>query len=69
MSSTILHRVCWSCPDMGNRQEWFTTWNKAMAFARRERIADNAHFDVVEIPKTRVGLAVWLNKTCNTDNG
>ena len=46
-----------------------TTWNKAMAFARRERIADNAHFDVVEIPKTRVGLAVWLNKTCNTDNG
>lgn len=69
MSSTTLHRVCWSCPDWGHRQEWFTTWNKAMAFARREKIADNAHFDVVEIPKTRVGLAVWLNKTCNTDNG
>jgi hypothetical protein len=54
---------------MGNRQEWFTTWNKAMAFARRERIADNAHFDVVEIPKTRVGLCAWMNKNCNTDNG
>jgi hypothetical protein len=69
MSSTTIHRVCWNCPDMGNRQEWFTTWNQAMAFARREKIADNAHFDVVEIPKTRVGLAAWLNKNCNTDNG
>jgi hypothetical protein len=54
---------------MGNRQEWFTTWNKAMAFARREKIADNAHFDVVEIPKTRVGLAAWLNRNFSTDNG
>jgi len=54
---------------MGNRQEWFTTWNKAMSFARRERIADNAHFDQVQIPKTRLGLCEWLNKNCNTDNG
>jgi len=40
-----------------------------MAFARRERIADNAYFDVVEIPKTRVGLAAWLNRNFSTDNG
>lgn len=69
MSSVKLHRVSWSCPDEGRRQEWFTTWNKAMQFARRERIADNAHFDQVEIPKTKVELCEWLNKHFHTDNG
>ena len=64
-----LHRVCWSCPDHGNRQEWFTTWNQAMRFARREKIADGAHFDTVDIPTGKKSLAEWLNTRFNTDNG
>lgn len=54
---------------MGQRQAWFTTWKKAMAFALRERIADSAHFDEVAIPKTRIELCEWLNKNFDTDNG
>ena len=64
-----LHRIRWSCPDMGRRQEWFTTAAKAMRYARREKIADEAHFDMVEIPKTRLALCEWLNENFNTDNG
>lgn len=64
----VLHRVSWNCPDDGRRQEWFTTWNKAMRFARREGIADAARFDQVEIPRTKVGLAEWLNENCRTAN-
>jgi len=67
--TTTLHRICWSCPDQGNRQEWFTTAAKAMRYARREKIADEAHFDMVEIPKTRLALCEWLNENFNTDNG
>lgn len=67
--TTALHRVSWSCPDLGNRQAWFTTWNKAMRFARKERIADSAAFGIVEIPKTRVALCDWLNQHFNADNG
>ena len=40
-----------------------------MRFARREKISDSAHFDLVEIPKTRLALCEWLNKHFNTDNG
>jgi hypothetical protein len=64
-----LHRLCWSCPDHGRRQEWFTTWNLAMRFARREKIADSAHFDTVDIPTGKMSLAEWLNHNFNTDNG
>ena len=67
--TTTLHRICWSCPDTGRRQEWFTTAAKAMRYARREKIADEAHFDLVEIPKTRLALCEWLNENFNTDNG
>jgi hypothetical protein len=69
MTTTTLHRLSWKCPEEGRRQEWFTTAAKAMRFARREKIADVAHFDMVEIPKTRVGLADWLNVNCRTNNG
>lgn len=68
MSAVLLHRVSWSSED-GREQRWFTTWNKAMQFARRERIADNAHFDQVEIPKTKVELCEWLNTYFSTNNG
>jgi hypothetical protein len=64
-----LHRICWSCPDQGNRQEWFTTAAKAMRYARREKIADQAHFSMVEIPTGRLALTEWLNENFNTDNG
>ena len=67
--AVTLHRVCWSCPDLGNRQEWFTTAAKAMRYARREKISDQAHFSIVEIPKTRLALCEWLNRNFNTDNG
>ena len=69
MNAVTLHRVSWSDPDIGNRQQWFTTWNKAMQFARREGISDGASFDQVEIPKTRIALCEWLNKNFDTDNG
>lgn len=69
MKGTVLHRVSWNCPDLGRRQAWFSTWNKAMRFARREGIADGAHFDQVEIPRTKIALAEWLNRNFDTDNG
>lgn len=68
-SRVVLHRVFWSCPDEGRRQEWFTTANKAIAFARKQRISDEAMFSVVEVPKTKQELAEWLNEHCRTDNG
>jgi len=40
-----------------------------MRYARREKIADQALFDMVEIPKTRLALCEWLNEHFNTDNG
>lgn len=64
-----LHRVCWNDPGNGRMQQFFTTVNKAMRFARRERISDEAHFDVVEIPRTKLGMAEWLNANFSTDNG
>jgi len=67
--TVTLHRLCWSCPDEGNRQEWFSTWNQAMRFARREKIADGAHFDTVDIPAGKRGLIEWLNTHFNKDNG
>lgn len=69
MSATVLHRVSWHCPDDGNRQQWFTTANKAMKFARREKISDGCRFDMVEIPRTKVELAAWLNENFGTNNG
>jgi hypothetical protein len=67
--TVLLHRVCWSCSDHGNRQEWFTTWNQAMRFARREKISDCAYFDTVEVPTGKRALAEWLNNNAATDNG
>lgn len=67
--TVTLHRVCWQCRDHGNRQEWFTTWNQAMRFARREKIADEAMFGTVEIPVGKRGLVGWLNTHFSTDNG
>ena len=64
-----LHRVRWHDSDLGNRQQWFTTANKAMQFARREKISDSAYFDIVAIPRTKLGMAEWLNKHFDTDNG
>lgn len=71
MSKTTLFMISHHEEDTpsGTTCEWFTTFNKAMAFARRERIADNARFDQVEIPRTRLGLCDWLNKNFHTDNG
>lgn len=69
MSAIVLHRVFWSCPDEGRRQEWFTTANKAMAFARRHKISDEAMFSTVVVPRTKAALAEWLNENCRTDNG
>jgi hypothetical protein len=69
MAAAVLHRVSWSCPNEGGRQEWFTTWNKAMAFARRERISDGATFDQVEVPRTKLELCDWLNRHARTATG
>jgi hypothetical protein len=65
MTTTTLHRLSWKCPEEGRQYAWFTTANKAMQFARRMKIADEARFDMVEIPKTRVELCKWLNNNTN----
>jgi hypothetical protein len=40
-----------------------------MRFARRQKIADSAHFEAVDIPTGKKLLAEWLNENFNTDNG
>jgi hypothetical protein len=70
MSSILLYRVSWDCPDHGMRQEWCTTEAKAMRFARRNHLpADSLMITIVGIPKTKVKLCEWLNIHFSTDNG
>ena len=58
-----LIRLRWTCPEQGIRKTaWFTTNNKAMSFARKEKIADEAHFEQVDVPKKKVDICEWLNQ-------
>lgn len=62
-NTTNLVRLTWTCPEQGiRRQAWFTTNNKASQFARKEKISDEAHFELVEIPKKKLELCEWLNQ-------
>lgn len=62
-NTTNLVRLTWACPEQGiRRTAWFTTNNKASQFARKEKISDEAHFELVEIPKKKLELCEWLNQ-------
>jgi hypothetical protein len=65
-----LHKVVWPCPETRTpRFAWFTTWNKAMKFARQQGISDTAAFAVVEVPKSKIGLCEWLNENLRFHGG
>jgi hypothetical protein len=45
----------------GITQEWFTTFNKAMRRLRQLKLSDCKEVNVIDVPRTKVGLADWLN--------
>lgn len=63
MSSTTLYMISYHEEDTpsGIVQEWFTTFNKAMRRLRQLKLSDSKQVNVIETPRTKVGLAEWLN--------
>ena len=41
--------------------EWFTTFNKAAKRLRQLKLSDSHEVRVRDVPRTKVGLAEWLN--------
>jgi len=64
MSSTTLYMISYHEEDTpsGTVQEWFTTFNKAMRRLRQLKLSDTEKVNAMEIPRTKVALAEWLNK-------
>jgi hypothetical protein len=63
MSSHTLFSVLYRDEDSptGWTRGWFTTFAKADRFTRRHKISDSARVESHDIPKTKLGLAEWLN--------
>lgn len=63
MSATTLYMITYHEEDTpsGITQEWFTTFNKAMKRLRQLKLSDSEQVYVREVPRTKVGLADWLN--------
>ena len=63
MSNATLYMISYHEEDTpsGITQEWFTTFNKAMRRLRQLKLSDSETVRVVEVPRTKVGLAEWLN--------
>lgn len=63
MKPTTLYCICYPEEDTpsGTTCEWFTTWTKAMRRLRQLKLSDSVKVDVLEVPRTKVGLAAWLN--------
>lgn len=63
MSSTTLYMISYREEDTpsGRVQEWFTTFNKAMRRLRQLKLSDSEQVHVIETPRTKVGLAEFLN--------
>jgi hypothetical protein len=63
MSSTTLYMISYHEEDTpsGFTREWFTTFNKAMRRLRQLKMSDSESVQVMEVPRTKVGLVEWLN--------
>jgi hypothetical protein len=63
MSNATLYMISYHEEDTpsGVVHEWFTTFNKAMRRLRQLKLSDSETVRVVEVPRTKVGLAEWLN--------
>ena len=63
MSNTTLYMISYHEEDTpsGIVREWFTTFNKAMKRLRQLKLSDSETVQVFEVPRTKVGLAEWLN--------
>lgn len=63
MSSTTLYMISYHEEDTpsGIAREWFTTFNKAGRRLRQLKLSDSEKVEVFEVPRTKVGLAEWLN--------
>lgn len=63
MSNTTLYMISYHEEDTpsGIVCEWFTTFNKAARRLRQLKLHDSKSVQVLEVPRTKVGLAEWLN--------
>jgi hypothetical protein len=63
MKTTTLYMISYHEEDTpsGVIREWFTTFNKAMRRLRQLKLSDSEEVRVLEVPRTKVGLAEWLN--------
>lgn len=63
MKPTTLYMISYHEEDTpsGIVREWFTTFNKAMRRLRQLKLSDSETVEVMEVPRTKVGLAEWLN--------
>jgi hypothetical protein len=63
MSNTTLYMISYHDEDTpsGVTREWFTTFNKAMRRLRQLKLSDSERVYIREVPRTKVGLAEWLN--------
>lgn len=63
MSNTTLYMISYHEEDTpsGITSEWFTTFNKAMKRLRQLGLSDSKEVNVIEVSKTKVGLAEFLN--------
>lgn len=64
MSTTTLYMIDYHEEDTpsGVTREWFTTFNKAMKRLRQLKLSDSEKVNVIEVPRTKVGLTEWLNR-------
>lgn len=69
MSSHTIYMISYHEEDTpsGVTREWFTTLNKADKRLRQLKLTDSERVNVVEVPKTKIGLVEWLNT--NGKNG
>ena len=45
--------------------EWFTTFTKAARRLRKLKLQDSESVQFVEVPRTKVAIAEWLNAQAN----
>jgi hypothetical protein len=63
MSNHTIYMISYHEEDTpsGVAREWFTTFNKADKRLRQLKLTDSERVNVVEVPKTKIGLVEWLN--------
>lgn len=58
-----IYRISYGQPDSisGVVVEWFTTFSKAARRLRQLKLQDSESVQFMEVPRTKVALAAWLN--------